>query len=132
MKKKENKNKKSLVYQLITFKYAWQGLHYFFQKELKALIHLIAAILAITLGISLKISISEWIFVAFAIGIVFVTEITNTAFELLVDIIKPEQSRKAGITKDLAAAAVMVASVVALVIGLGVFLPKLLTVFKFG
>ena len=126
MNTKDHKNKNRLSYQLATFKYAWQGLRYFFDAELKATIHLIAAILAIGLGIFLKITTIEWMMIAFAIAIVFITEIANTAIELLVDMITREQNRIAGITKDLAASAVLVASITALVIGLIVYLPKLL------
>lgn len=126
MKTKDHSNKNRLVYQLATFKFAWQGLQYFFETELKASLHLIAAILAIGLGIFLKISVTEWMMVAFAIGIVIIAEIANTAIELLVDLISPDHNKKAGITKDLAASAVLVASITALVIGLIVFLPKLL------
>jgi undecaprenol kinase/diacylglycerol kinase (ATP) len=103
-------------------------LRYFFETELKASIHIIAAILAIALGIFLKISTTEWMMIAFAIGIVIMAEIGNTAIELLVDLISPEHNTKAGITKDLASSAVLVASIIALVIGLIVYLPKLLNI----
>lgn len=126
----DNRNKKGrLVYQLSTFKYAWQGLRYFFDTELKASIHLIAGILAIGLGVFLKISATEWMLIAFAIGSVFIAEIVNTAIELLVDMISREQNRIAGVIKDLAASAVLVASITALTIGLIVFIPRLLAIF---
>ena len=124
------KNKGSLAYQLATFKYAWHGLRYFFDAELKATIHLIAAILAIGFGIFLKIPAIEWMMIAFAIGMVFITEILNTAIELLVDMIKPEQNKIAGVIKDLAASAVLVASITAFAIGTIVYLPKLLIIIK--
>jgi diacylglycerol kinase len=130
MNTKDHKNKNSLAYQLATFKFAWQGLRYFFETELKASLHLIAAILAIGFGIFLKISVTEWMMVAFAIGIVIIAEIANTAIELLVDLISPDQNKKAGITKDLAASAVLVASITALVIGLFIYLPKMLVLLK--
>jgi diacylglycerol kinase len=130
MKPKDHKNKKSLSYQMATFKFAWQGLRYYFETELKASIHLIAALLATGLGIFLKISAAEWMMVVFAIGIVIIAEIVNTAIELLVDLITPEQNKNAGITKDLAASAVLVASTTALAIGFIVFLPKLLVLFR--
>lgn len=128
MNTRDYKNKNSLGYQLTTFRFAWQGLRYFFETELKASIHIIAAILAIGLGIFLKISTTEWMMIAFSIGIVIIAEIGNTAIELLVDLISPEHNTKAGITKDLAASAVLVASIIALVTGLIVYLPKLLNI----
>jgi diacylglycerol kinase len=126
MNTQDQKQKNSISYQLTSFKFAWQGLRYFFDTEMKASIHLIAAILAIGLGVFLKISATEWMMIAFAIGLVLIAEITNTAVELLVDMITREQNKLAGIAKDLAASAVLIASITALVIGLIVFLPKLL------
>lgn len=130
MNTKDYKNKNSLSYQLATFKFAWHGLRYFFETELKASIHLIAAILAIGLGIFLKISAAEWMMIAFAIGMVITAEIANTTIELLVDLVTSDDNKNAGTTKDLAAAAVLVASATALVIGLIVYLPKLLHLLK--
>jgi diacylglycerol kinase (ATP) len=123
------KKKKNLLYQLATFKFAWQGVRYFFDTELKATLHLIAAILATGLGIFLKISATEWMMIVFAIGIVFIAEIANTAIELMVDLITKDQNRVAGIIKDLAAAAVLAASATALVVGLIVYLPRLSILF---
>lgn len=129
MNSRTSRNKNSLIYQLTTFKYAWQGLRYFFETELKASIHLVAAIIAIVLGIFLKIKSAEWLMISFAIGIVIITEISNTAIELMVDLITKEQNRKAGIIKDLAASAVLLASITALTIGLIIYLPKILELF---
>ena len=126
MNMQDQKRKNNLGYQLATFKFAWQGLRYFFHSELKASIHLIAAILAIGLGALLKISAVEWVLIALAIGIVLMAEIANTAIEMLVDMVTREQNKAAGTTKDLAASAVLVASATALVIGLIIFLPRLL------
>jgi diacylglycerol kinase len=125
----ENKEQHNFDYQLASFKYAWRGVRYFFNTEMKASIHLVAAILAIVLGIFLKISLMEWALIAIAIGSVFIAEIVNTAIELIVDLASPGQNRKAGSAKDLAASAVLMASFTALVIGLIVYLPKLLHLF---
>ena len=73
-----------------------------------------------------EITLHEWIAVVCAIGIVIVSEILNTAIEKLTDMVSPEIHPKAKVVKDLAAGAVLMASIVAAVIGLIVFLPKIL------
>jgi undecaprenol kinase len=62
--------------------------------------------------------------VVFAIGIVIVAEMLNTAIEKLTDMVSPEINPKAKVVKDLAAGSVLMASITAAVIGLIVFLPK--------
>jgi diacylglycerol kinase len=55
----------------------------------------------------------EWIAIIFAIGIVVVSEMLNTAIEKLTDMVSPEINQKAKVVKDLAAGAVLIASIVA-------------------
>ncbi len=119
-------NKKSLRYQLDTFRFAFKGLKWFFSSEIKSRIHGICALVAIILGILLKISPSEWMMIAVAIGLVFITEILNTGIELMVDLVEKEQNIVAGRIKDLAAGAVLIAAITALAIGLIVFVPGLI------
>jgi diacylglycerol kinase len=120
-------NKKNFFrYQLSAFGYAFSGLKYFFRSEIKSRIHLVAAILAVTLGILFGISAAEWLMITFSIGIVFVSEVINTAIELMVDQITDQKTERAGRTKDLAAGAVLLASITALIIGLLIFTPKIL------
>jgi undecaprenol kinase len=121
-------NKNSLPYQLRTFKYAFNGLIQFFRTESKARIHFILALIAIAAGVLLKIEITGWIGVSIAIGIVFVSELINTVIEQLVDHISPERSEMAKTVKDLSAAIVLFASIMALAIGLLVFLPKIILI----
>lgn len=123
---KPNQEKINLIYQLKTFQYAFNGLKWFFASEIKSKIHSICGLAAIILGAILKISLTEWLLIAIAIGLVFITEILNTGLELLVDELVKEQNTSAGRIKDLAAGAVLFAAVVSLVIGVIVFLPKLI------
>ena len=84
------------------------------------------AAIAVFLGFYLKISRIEWMFIIICIGLVFMAEIMNTAIETLVDLVSPEKNEKAGRIKDLAAGSVLVISIMALITGLVIFLPKLL------
>lgn len=116
----------SLQARLKSFVYAYEGIKLFLRAEPQALMHLVAAVSVIAAGCYFNINWHEWIAIAFAIGMVVVSEILNTAIEKLTDMVSPEINNKAKAVKDLAAGAVLVASITALVIGLIVFLPKLM------
>ncbi|MDK7751912.1 diacylglycerol kinase family protein [Staphylococcus sp. UMB10092B] len=105
------------------FKYAFQGLLVLFNKDKKFLIHIIFACFTILLSFYLKINIVEWFLIIIAIGFVLTFEAMNTALEYVVDLITDEYHELAKKAKDTAAASVMLASIIALVIGLIVFLP---------
>ena len=109
---------------LNSFIYAFNGLVYAFKTQLNFKVHCIAAVFTILLGAYLGLSNTEWTLIAIAIGLVIVVELINTAIEVLVDLVSPEQHPKAGAIKDIAAAAVLISAVMALVIGLFVFIPK--------
>lgn len=119
-----NKKSFSIKSRINSFIYAFNGIKSLFRTEQNAWIHLIAASLAIFLGIMFKINYREWGLVAIAIGTVFVAEIFNTAIELLTDMISPEINEKAKKVKDLAAGGVLIASVMAAIIGMIIFLPR--------
>ena len=80
-------------------------------------------------GVLLKLSILEWVAVAFAVGLVFSGEIFNSAIEDLADVVCPERDERIKKVKDLAAAAVLVNAITAAVIGLLVFVPKIIHLF---
>ena len=84
------------------------------------------AAIAIFLGFYLNISRIEWLFIIISIVLVFMAELLNTAIETLVDLLSPERNEKAGRIKDLAAGSVLLASIMALAVGIIIFLPKLL------
>jgi len=119
-------NKNSPAYQAKSFWYAFKGLFWFLGNETKAWIHTVFAVAAIVAGIGLKISLKEWVLIAFAIGFVFVAEILNSCIEQLTDRLITKQDEIAGRVKDLAAAGVLIAAITALVSGIIVFLPKLI------
>lgn len=68
---KHNKSKFSFNYQLKTFRWAANGLSEFYRSEIKAILHTLAAAIAILAGIVLKIEIHQWLWVALAIALVF-------------------------------------------------------------
>jgi diacylglycerol kinase (ATP) len=109
-----------------SFVYAFNGLKTFIHTEPQAIIHLLAIVVVTFVGYFFKISQTEWFVIVLSIGLVLVAEIVNTAIEKLTDMVSPEINPKAKVVKDLAAGAVLMASITALVIGLLVFFPKIL------
>lgn len=119
----------SIRKRLKSFTYAFAGLKVLFREEHNSRIHLFATICVIVAGVLLKISLLEWVAVAFAVGLVFSGEIFNSAVEDLSDVVCPERDERIKKVKDLAAAAVLVNAITAAVIGLLVFLPKIIPLF---
>ena len=104
-----------------SFTYAWKGIKTSFIEEPNMRIHTLAGICAVIAGFVLQITVTEWLFVIVAIGVVWVTELINTALENLVDLVQPDYHPLAGRVKDLAAGAVMSASIMAVAIGIIIF-----------
>jgi diacylglycerol kinase len=121
-----NQQEFSIRKRLKSFTYAFAGLKVLFKEEHNARIHIIVAICVLILGFFLKISPIEWIAVVFAIGFVISMEIFNSAIENIADFISPERNEKIKKIKDLSAAGVLISAITAMVIGLIVFLPKIL------
>lgn len=89
------------------------------QRNLK--IHFLFAILSILLGFYFSISITEWLIICLCIGFVISLELINTAIEYLVNWINPEHHPMAGKVKDLGAAAVLIAAMTTIIIGIVIF-----------
>ena len=119
----------SIRKRLKSFTYAFAGLKVLFREEHNSRIHLFATVCVIVSGVLLKISLLEWVAVAFAVGLVFSGEIFNSAVEDLSDVVCPERDERIKKVKDLAAAAVLVNAITAAVIGFLVFLPKIIQLF---
>ena len=121
-----NTNKFSIKSRLNSFKFAFQGLLSLVKNEHNARIHLFATILAIVLGIVMKISVTEWALLTIVIGLVFISELFNTAIEKLADFVHPEWNDQIKKVKDYAAAAVFISAIIALVAGGLIFIPRIL------
>jgi diacylglycerol kinase len=102
-----------------SFGYAFEGLWTAIKTERNIKIHLVAAVLAIILGLWLGLSPAKWCLVAFAIGFVLVSELFNTAIERLSDEAgNGNHSPSIKAVKDISAAAVLISALTALVIGI--------------
>ena len=109
-----------------SFKYAWQGIIQSYKGEQNLKIHTFIAILVIVFGFFLKISYEEWLICLVLIGLVLMSEFINTAVEYVVDLASPEVQPLAKAAKDPAAAGVLMMAIISAVIGLIIFVPKLI------
>jgi diacylglycerol kinase len=108
------------------FRFAFNGLTYAFSTQINFKFHVFAALCAIALGVYTNLSYAEWLWLCTAILFVLIIELLNTAIEVLVNLVSPEYNPKAGIIKDVSAAAVLMTAVFAVVVALFIFIPKLL------
>ncbi|MBN1776608.1 MAG: diacylglycerol kinase family protein [Clostridiales bacterium] len=102
------------------------------KSERSMRIHIVTAALVIVFGFLLSISTWEWIACVTLFGLVIGAELGNTALEHAVDICSPQPDPRAKRVKDIAAAAVLVVSLAAAVVGLLIFAPKVWNVFFGG
>lgn len=112
-----------------SFRYAWEGLVGLVRSENNARIHFLATILVLVVGFFFRITLIEWSLVAIVIALVWAGEAFNTAIEKLADVVSPEKHPVIKIVKDVAAAGVLILSLVAVVVGLLIFLPKIAALF---
>lgn len=108
-----------------SFRFAGSGLWYAFRTQRNMRVHVGAAILALLLGLALRLSTLEFAIIFVAITGVFITEMFNTVIELCVDLASPGYHPLAKIAKDVAAGAVLLMAILAVVIALLVYGPHL-------
>jgi len=109
-----------------SFGNAFRGIFYAFKTQPNIWIHSLAIVVVVIAGFIFKLDAMEWGLVVLAIGLVLVSEMINTAIEWLIDLVSPDYSEKAGLIKDVAAGAVLIAAVISVIIGAIVFLPKMI------
>jgi diacylglycerol kinase len=120
-----NNNKSfSIQGRLKSFGFAIEGIITFLKTQQNAWIHCFATIVVIVLGFVLKVNNVEWCMLVIAIALVMITEMLNTSIEFLTDKVSPDYHPLAKKVKDVAAGAVLCATIVAVIIGAFVFLPK--------
>jgi diacylglycerol kinase len=109
-----------------SFGFAWQGIKALFRTEHNAWIHGGLTVVVVFLSLLLEVSRTEAAILILAMAFVWAAEIFNTALEKAMDFVSTEKHPQIKLVKDLAAAAVLVAAAAALLVGLLIFLPKLL------
>lgn len=130
MNKVLNKKKFSIIARARSFVHAFRGLGIILRTQHNAWVHLFFAIVAICAGFYFHISSSEWFALIISTGFVLVAEAFNTAMEIDIDLTSPDFHPYARDTKDVAAGAVLISVIVSAIIGIIIFLPKIILILK--
>ncbi len=120
------KKRFSIVARGRSFRYAFRGVGIIFKTQHNAWIHGLAAFVTVLLGLWLHISAGEWAVIILSITSVLAAEAFNTAMEIDIDLTSPTYHPYAKDTKDVAAGAVLLTVIGAVIVGIIIFLPKIL------
>lgn len=108
-----------------SFRAAFEGIKATYIREQNIKIHTVIAILVVLFGFLLKISYGEWLVCLVLIGLVLMAEFFNTAIEYVVDLASPNIHPLAKAAKDTASAGVLMMAILAVIVGVVIFVPKL-------
>jgi undecaprenol kinase len=121
-------NSNEIIRFKFSFRNALHGIQTAFRTQRNLRIHIFIALIVIISAILLKVTYLDWLILILTIMLVIITEIFNTALEFTVDLFSPDFSHQAKKAKDVSAAGVLVTSFFAILIGLIIFIPKLLRI----
>lgn len=113
-----------------SFGYAFKGIDDVVSNEPNMKIHVSVAILVVITAFLLKISMIEWIILVLLIGLVLAAEVINTTIENLVDMYTKDYNERAKVVKDTAAGTVLILAITSAIIGLMIFVPKIILVLE--
>jgi diacylglycerol kinase (ATP) len=111
---------------VLAFRYAFAGWVHVLRTQRNAWIHAVASSLVFLVSLWLGISRQEWAIIVVAVTLVWMAEFINTSLEAAVDLACPERDELARISKDVGAAAVLIAACASILIGLLILGPYLL------
>jgi len=120
----KNANDNFLLSRIRSLKFALRGVWLLITTEPSIMVQFSIAIIMTVVGFIMQISAIEWILQVFAIGLVLVAESLNTGIEKLSDFIHPDYHKRIGFIKDISAGAVTFAAIIAVIVGLIIYLPK--------
>lgn len=113
----------------ISFRHALDGVIYTSKTQPNFRVHLIAALLAVSAGLYFGLTPAEWSVIVFTIGLVLVAEMINTSIESVVDLATEQFHQLAKTAKDVSAGMVLTTAVMAVITGLVIFLPHVISRF---
>lgn len=112
---------------LHSFKYAFTGIYSSVKKERNIKIHISIMLLVIIMGVLLKINYHEWLTCLVLFALVLSSELINTAIEITLNLITTEINPQVKLAKDISAGAVLINAIFSAIIGLIIFVPKIIT-----
>ncbi len=125
----ERKRQKGIKKFFHSFTYPIKGLKYAYRNEQNLTFDVGMAALVTIFGFIFKLNKYEWAILVLTMGLVLSCELINTAIEATVDLVTEEYHPLAKVAKDTSAAAVFIFAIVAVVVGLIIFLPKVIALF---
>lgn len=126
----ERKRQKGIKKFLNSFTYPIKGLKYAYRNEQNLAVDVGIALIVLIVGIIFKLNVTEWAIISLTVALVIGFELVNTAIEAVVDLVTEEYHPLAKVAKDTAAAAVFIMAIAAIIIGLIIFLPKIILILK--
>jgi diacylglycerol kinase len=113
-----------------SFGYAFEGLRIMLRTQPNFVVHVAAAVVALGLGVLLRLSPAEFALIVLTIALVMVAECVNTALESLSDLVSPGFHPLIKRAKDVSAAAVLIGAIASVAVAILVFGPHLLGMLK--
>jgi diacylglycerol kinase len=112
-----------------SFKYCYEGMKYSFYHEQNIMVMIVIAIIVLIMGLVFPISYVERLVILLLIAMVLSLEMINTAIETAIDLVTLKENKLAKVAKDSASAAVGIMSMFSLIIGLLIFIPRIIELF---
>jgi len=112
-------------FRLIAFRHAFEGITHVLKTQPNARVHVAISLAVIGLGLWLGLNPAEWAILVVMMAVVFVAEFVNTAIEAAVDLVTEDRRPLAKVAKDAAAGGVLVAAMLAMIVGLLILGPPL-------
>lgn len=113
-----------------SFEHAFQGWGYVLRTQRNTWIHAFFSILVVLMAFWLQLPVRDWAVLVLTIAMVWTAEFINTALEAVVDLVSPEVHPFAKVGKDVGAAAVLLAALASVLVGLLILGPPLLEKLK--
>lgn len=120
----KNPNDSFIKGRIKSLKFAFKGAYLLITTEHSIMVQFSLGIAVIIFGFIMNISATEWMFQLLAIGMVLVAESLNTGIEKLCDFVHKDYHERIGFIKDISAGAATFAAIIAMIIGLIIYVPK--------
>lgn len=124
------REKFSIRKRVTSFGYAFEGIGTLLRDEHNSRVHVAVMALVVVAGMAFGISVLEWTAVIVCFGMVLMAEAMNSGIEALADLVMPDRHPLVKKAKDVAAAGVLFTAVASVAVGLIVFLPYVIKLFK--
>jgi diacylglycerol kinase (ATP) len=108
-----------------SFRYGMNGMKIIFRYEHNFRIQCLLLIVVVIAGVVAGLNETEWLAILIVSGLVFISEIFNSAIEYIADYVSPGYSELIKKVKDVAASAVLLSAVISVITGILIFYSKI-------